>query len=96
MTYVPPGAPIAGPADAGTTRSLRRSRSNRVLAGVLGGVAEHINADPVVLRVLFICGSVLTGGVIGPLAYVLAWAVMPEEGGSTSFASETVATWRAQ
>lgn len=51
-------------------KRLYRSRENRVLCGVCGGIAEYFNVDPVLIRlgmVLFICASVGTG----LLAYLL-------------------------
>ena len=57
---------------------IRRSRSNRRIAGVAGGLARHLDVDPVILRVAFV---VLTffGGV-GLLLYVALWLLLPEEG----------------
>jgi phage shock protein PspC (stress-responsive transcriptional regulator) len=57
---------------------IRRSRSNRKVAGVAGGLARHLDIDPVILRVAFV---VLTffGGV-GLLLYVALWLLLPEDG----------------
>jgi phage shock protein PspC (stress-responsive transcriptional regulator) len=63
-------------------RSFRRSRNDRVIAGVCGGIAERLRLDPVLVRVLF-AASVLVGGV-GILVYALAWLLMPEEDTETS------------
>jgi phage shock protein C len=57
---------------------LRRSRTDRKIAGVLGGVATYLGVDSVVVRVLFIVAAVFTGGC-ALIAYPLMWIVMPEE-----------------
>jgi phage shock protein PspC (stress-responsive transcriptional regulator) len=59
-------------------RLLRRNRSNRVAAGVSSGLGEYFGLDPVLFRVLF-ATSAFFGGA-GILAYLLAWAAIPEEG----------------
>jgi phage shock protein C len=58
-------------------RRLYRSRTNRKVAGVLGGVGEYAVVDPTALRVLFLLLAVVTGG-LSLLAYPLMWLVMPE------------------
>jgi len=58
-------------------RKLYRSRTNRQIAGVLGGIAEYANMDPTVIRVLYIVAVLFTGGA-ALLAYPIMWAVMPE------------------
>ncbi|HET7899558.1 MAG TPA: PspC domain-containing protein [Candidatus Nanopelagicales bacterium] len=59
-------------------RKLFRSRSDRVLGGVCGGIGRHYDMDPVLLRILVVVATVFTGGVF-LLAYVLAWAFIPDE-----------------
>lgn len=59
-------------------RVLRRSRSNRVGAGVAAGLGEYFGFDPVLFRVLFATAAFFGGA--GIVAYVLAWAAIPEEG----------------
>jgi phage shock protein PspC (stress-responsive transcriptional regulator) len=66
--------PPAGPRQ----HLLRRSRTDRVGAGVAGGLGEYFRLDPVLFRVLF-ATSAFFGGA-GILAYLLAWAAIPEEG----------------
>jgi phage shock protein PspC (stress-responsive transcriptional regulator) len=57
---------------------IRRSRSDRKVAGVAGGLGRHLDIDPVILRVAFV---VLTffGGV-GLLLYIALWLLLPEDG----------------
>lgn len=62
-----------------TPRKLTRSRDQRVVAGVCGGVAEYLNMDPTLVRVLFALFTVLTAGGVGLLAYAVGVLVIPEE-----------------
>jgi len=58
-------------------RQLRRSQTDRKIAGVCGGIAEYYRIDPNVVRVGFLALSVITGGGF-LLAYVIALVVMPD------------------
>lgn len=60
------------------TRRLRRSRTDRIGAGVSGGLGAYFGIDPVIFRVLFATAAFFGGA--GVLAYLLAWAAIPEEG----------------
>lgn len=57
---------------------LVRSRRDRVVAGVLGGIGHHVGIDPVLLRVGTAVVTVLTGVLGGLVAYGVAWLVIPE------------------
>jgi len=59
-------------------RPLRRSRTDRQIAGVMGGLAEHFRLDPTLLRVLYVVGSVLSAAFPGILVYILLWVLIPE------------------
>ncbi len=59
-------------------RKLRRSHTGRVGAGVAAGLGEYFGLDPVLFRVLF-ATSAFFGGA-GIIAYLIAWAAIPEEG----------------
>jgi phage shock protein C len=59
-------------------RRLRRSRSERMLAGVCGGVAEYLRVDPTLVRVGFAVLAIITWGV-ALVGYAAAWLIMPEE-----------------
>jgi phage shock protein PspC (stress-responsive transcriptional regulator) len=63
-------------------RRLSRSRSNKVIAGVLGGLAEKLDVSPTFLRVLYVIVSVCTAAFPGILIYLVLWAAMPEIGAS--------------
>ena len=56
---------------------LLRSKRNRVLAGVCGGIAEFLGWDPTLVRVVYVVGSILSAAFPGILVYVALWIVMP-------------------
>lgn len=64
-----PSLPIAG------TR-LMRSRKNRMIAGICGGIAEYFNVDPTLIRVAVVLLMLLPSGPIF-IAYLIAWIVIP-------------------
>ena len=59
-------------------RPLRRSRSNRQIAGVVGGLAEYFGVDPTLLRVAYVVISIVSAAFPGILVYVLLWLLVPE------------------
>ncbi|HJZ46973.1 MAG TPA: PspC domain-containing protein, partial [Roseiflexaceae bacterium] len=59
-----------------------RSESDKMIAGVCGGIARYFNVDTTIVRLLFVL-SVFFGGVT-PLVYVVLWLVMPSENKSTT------------
>ncbi len=61
-------------------KKLYRSKSNRNLAGVCGGLGEYFNVDPVLVRIIFVL-TTFAGGP-GLIAYILLALIMPEEGSS--------------
>ena len=88
MSETPPEAP-SGPAPepdpepartepaAAARPVLRRSRDDRVIAGVWGGLGRHFGIDPVILRLVFVV--LLLAGGSGILLYVVGWIAIPEE-----------------
>ncbi len=60
-------------------RPLRRSRSNRVIAGVCAGLAHHFGLDVTLMRVLYVIISILSAAFPGILVYIVMWLVIPEE-----------------
>ncbi len=61
-------------------RRVRRSRQDRVIGGVCGGLGRYLQVDPVLLRIAAVALA-LSGG-LGVLAYIIAWIVIPEETGT--------------
>tara|TARA_Y100000310_G_scaffold198571_1_gene198602 strand:+ start:620 stop:814 length:195 start_codon:yes stop_codon:yes gene_type:complete len=59
-------------------KRLYRSETNKMIGGVAGGLGDYFNADPVVIRLLFVL-VVLLGGS-GILAYLILWVVVPRKG----------------
>ena len=72
--------PQASPESA--VRRLHRSRTNRVLAGVCGGLAEHYGSDPTAVRLAAIVLGLFTGIVPMVVVYIVAAIVVPELGAS--------------
>lgn len=60
-------------------KELRRSRTDSVIAGVLGGIARYFAWDPTVVRVVFVVGSVLSAAFPGTVVYIILWIIMPLE-----------------
>ena len=58
--------------------SLRRSRTNRMLAGVIGGLAEHFGIDATLARAVFVVVSIVSAAFPGILVYVILWVLIPE------------------
>ena len=57
--------------------ALRRSTTNSMIAGVLGGMAEHFGFDPTMLRVIYVIVSILSVAFPGILVYLVLWLVIP-------------------
>lgn len=58
-------------------RKLYRSRAERMIGGVCGGIGEYFSIDPTLVRLLFVIGT-LFGGPMGPIAYLIFLIVVPE------------------
>ena len=61
----------------GETRKLYRSMHDRQIAGVCGGLAEYLNTDPTLVRLVFVALTLLGGP--GLLLYIIAWVIMPRK-----------------
>lgn len=57
-------------------KRLFKSRSNRVICGVCGGVGEYFNIDPTIIRLLFVLLGCTTTGIF---VYLVAAVIIPEE-----------------
>lgn len=58
-------------------KRLYRSRTNKVFAGVCGGLGEYFDIDPVVIRLLWVALTFITGIIPGILAYIIAIFIVP-------------------
>jgi phage shock protein C len=59
-------------------KKLYRSKENKVLAGIVGGIGEYFGVDPVILRLLWIMLVAFTGFFPGIVAYIVAIIVVPK------------------
>ena len=57
---------------------LHRSSSNRIIAGVCGGIAQWLGWSPTTVRVLYVVISILSVAFPGILVYLILWVVMPQ------------------
>ena len=60
-----------------TRRSLRRSRDNRILLGICGGLGEFFDINPIWFRLAFIIAAI-PGGLPGILLYLILWLIIPK------------------
>ena len=58
-------------------KKLYKSRTNKKVAGVCGGIGEYFNIDPTLVRLGFVALSFMAGG--GLMAYILAAIIIPEK-----------------
>lgn len=58
-------------------KKLYRSKSNVIFAGILGGLGEYFDIDPVILRLLFVLLLLATGIVPGVIVYIAALLIIP-------------------
>lgn len=62
-----------------TPRALSRSLNDRMIAGVMGGIAHRFGWNATLVRVLFVLGSVLSAAFPGILVYLVLWLLIPNE-----------------
>jgi phage shock protein C len=60
------------------TQRLTRSINDRVLAGVVGGIAHRFGWNPTLLRAIYVILSVASAAFPGILVYLILWLLMPE------------------
>lgn len=78
-------------AEAGTRR-LTRSTTDRKLAGVCGGLAEYFRVDSTVVRLLWAILTIVPGAIVlGVVAYLVAWFIMPESPATHAVVTPSVA-----
>ncbi len=77
----PPGN-SGGPAGRFDVRQLRRSRDDRMIAGVCGGLGRYVGIDPIIFRIVLAALAVFGG--VGLLLYALGWLLIPEDGTDVS------------
>ena len=60
-------------------QALARSRNDRMIAGVIGGIAKRLGWGSTMLRVIFVNVSIASAGFPGILIYLILWLLMPSE-----------------
>jgi phage shock protein C len=60
-----------------TAKALRKSKNNKMIAGVCGGIAEWLGWDPTLVRVLYVVISIVSVAFPGIVVYLILWLVMP-------------------
>jgi len=61
------------------TKRLHRSNKNKMISGILGGLGEYTDIDPVILRLIWVLIVIFTGFVPGLIAYFLAIIIIPKK-----------------
>jgi len=56
-------------------KRLCRSRTEKMIAGVCGGIAEYLDVDPTIVRIVWVLVAFLAG--TGILLYLILWVIMP-------------------
>lgn len=59
--------------------ALVRSRDDKIIAGVCGGIAKSLGWSPTGVRILYVVGSILSVAFPGILVYIILWLLMPQE-----------------
>ncbi|WP_369938187.1 PspC domain-containing protein [Xanthomonas tesorieronis] len=62
-----------------TTPTLSRSLNDRMLAGVMGGIAHRFGWNATLLRVVYVVGSIASAAFPGILVYLILWLLIPNE-----------------
>jgi len=69
-------------------RLLRRSTDDKVLGGVCGGIARYLGVDAVLIRLLAVVLTIVSGGA-GLIAYLVAWIVIPKDRTDNPWANQS-------
>ena len=86
-----PDSSVPTNADAGIQR-LRRSTTDRKVAGVCGGLAEYFRVDSTMVRVLWAILTIIPGAIVlGIVAYLVAWFIMPSAPATQAVVTPSVA-----
>lgn len=58
---------------------LRRSRRHRIIAGVVGGLADFFGLDPTLARIIYVLVSIFSVAFPGIIVYIILWILIPQE-----------------
>jgi len=64
-------------------KRLKRTRNDRFIAGVCGGLAKYMDVDPTIVRLIFALATFFTVVFPGIIIYLIMWIVMPKESESS-------------
>ena len=59
-------------------KRLFRSRTDRILGGICGGLGTYFDTDPNIIRILWVALTIISVGV-GVIVYIVTWILIPEE-----------------
>lgn len=76
------------------SKKVYRSRSDRMLGGVCGGIADYFNVDVVLVRLLWVLAFLAEG--IGLIVYIIAWVIIPEESYTSVGSSRGDSYWNSR
>ena len=65
------------PKKATKMKTFFRSRNNKAIAGICGGLGEYLSIDPLIIRFLFILLAFITGVIPIVISYLLGWIIIP-------------------
>ena len=60
-------------------KKLYRSKKEKMIAGICGGIGEYFDADPTLVRLIWAFATIISLG-FGIIAYLIAWIIIPEKG----------------
>lgn len=60
-------------------KRIYRSRKNRLIAGICGGISEMLEVDPTLVRLAFVLAALITAVVPFVVTYMIAWFIIPNE-----------------
>ncbi|MFW5746024.1 MAG: PspC domain-containing protein [Nanoarchaeota archaeon] len=60
-------------------KRLTRDSNNKILGGVCAGIANYLDTDPTIIRLIWAILTFFTAIIGGTLLYLIAWIIMPEE-----------------
>jgi phage shock protein C len=60
-------------------KKLIRSRSDKMIAGVFGGLGNYLNIDPTILRLIYVFITIFSGVFPGLIAYIIAAIIIPQD-----------------
>ena len=89
---MPDADTLASPSDPSSRKWLTRSTTDRKFAGVCGGLGDYFEIDSTVVRVVWVILGIVPGCfILGVLAYLVAWFIIPERTTSSSQAAPSAA-----